>query len=132
LISPVSPMMLIQLMVRMMKLTQKGSMMSSRKPVYSGFASVEKIGGDISHDNAEKNGLKRDADRADQNLGVKEIFEKLGVIAELKGRDVRPAGGAQPEAVDDDEAYRYDQRRKTALMDGASSRPMVSKICQIS
>jgi hypothetical protein len=46
---------------------------------------------------------KGDADRTDENFGVEEIFEELGVIAELEGRDVRPAGGAQPEAVDHDE-----------------------------
>jgi hypothetical protein len=75
----------------------------------AGCASVEKVGGDISHDNAEENGLKGDADRTDQNLGIKEIFKELGVISELKGRDVGPAWRTQPKTVDDDKTYRYDQ-----------------------
>ena len=73
------------------------------------FAAVEKIGGNISQDNSENDGLKGDANRSNEDSGIEKIFEEFGVIAELKGGDVRSAGGAQPEAVNDDEADRYDQ-----------------------
>jgi hypothetical protein len=38
-----------------------------------------------------------------------------------KAGNVRSAGRAQPEAVDNDKTDRYDQKKKTALIDGASS-----------
>ncbi len=44
------------------------------------FAAVEKIGGDISHENAENDGLKGDANRSYENFRVEEIFEEFGVI----------------------------------------------------
>jgi len=74
------------------------------------FAAVEKIGGDISHENAENDRLKGDANRSNENFRVEEIFEEFGVIAKLEGGDVRSAGGAQPEAVYNDKTNRYDQK----------------------
>ena len=82
------------------------------------FATVEKIGGDISQDKAEKDSFKRDANRADENFGIKEIFEEFGVITELEGGNVRPAWGAQPEAVDNDEANRDYQQQKNRTESG--------------
>jgi len=74
------------------------------------LAAVEKIGGDIAHDHAENDRLERDPNRPDENFGIKEIFEEFGVISELEGRNVRAAGGAQPETVHNHEAHRYDEQ----------------------
>jgi hypothetical protein len=68
------------------------------------FAAVEKIGGNISHDNAKNDRLKGDADRPNENTRVEEIFEEFGVIPKLEGGDVRSARRSQPKAVNDDEA----------------------------
>jgi hypothetical protein len=73
------------------------------------FAAVEKIGGDISHENAENDGLKGNANRSNKDFRVEEIFEEFGIIAELKGGNVGSGWGSQPEAVNDNEAYRDDQ-----------------------
>ena len=66
------------------------------------FAAVEKIGGYITHNQTQEDGFKGDPDRPDENFGVEEVFEELGVIAQLKSWNIRPAGCAQPEAVYDD------------------------------
>ena len=74
------------------------------------FAAIEKIGGDIAHDNAENDGLKGDANRSNENFRIEEILEEFGVIAKLEGGDIRSAGSAQPETVYNDKANRYDQK----------------------
>ena len=87
------------------------------------FAAVEKIGGDISHDNAENDGFKGDANRSNENTRVEEIFEEFGVIAKLEGGDVRSAGGAQPETVYNDKTKRYDQKKKNCAHGRRQQRP---------
>ena len=56
--------------------------------------------------------LKRDADSAEKDFGIKKIFEKLGIITQLKGWDIGTAGGTQPETVDDDKADGDNQQKK--------------------
>ncbi len=75
-------------------------------------AAIEKIGGDITHDNAEKDSLKGDTNGTQKDFWIKEIVEKFGIIAKLESRDVRTARGTEPEAVDDDEANRNDEEQK--------------------
>ena len=76
------------------------------------FAAVEKICGDISHDDAENDGLKGDANRPNENFWIEEILEEFSVIAKLEGGDVRSAGGSQPETLYNDKTNRNNQKQK--------------------
>jgi hypothetical protein len=106
--------MLIQLMVRMMKLIQNGSMMSSiRNGRNLRAGAVEKIGRNIAHHQAEKHAVSTATRRVRNEDGrVKQIFEKFGVVSELKRRNIRPGGRPQPEAVDHDEETGTTSKKK--------------------
>ena len=76
----------------------------------SAGAAVEKIGGNIAHEDADKNSLKRDANGPEEDLGIKKVFKKFSVIAKLKSRDISSTWGAEPEAVDNDKTNRNDEK----------------------
>jgi hypothetical protein len=73
------------------------------------LAAVKEIGGHIAHDDTDDNRFKGNPNRPDENFRIEKVFEKLGVVPQLKGRYIGPAGGAQPEAVNDNETDRYNQ-----------------------
>jgi len=87
------------------------------------FAAIEKIGGNIAHDNTENDGLKGDANRSNENFGIEEIFKEFGVIAELECRNICSAGSTQPEAVYNDKTNRYDQKKKDCTQRRRQQRP---------
>jgi len=60
----------------------------------------------------QKNGFQRDPDGSDQNGRVKKVSKKFGIIPKLKGRNVITGRCPQPKAVDYDETYGDDQKKK--------------------
>ena len=112
-ISPVSPSILIQLMVLMMKADPEREHDEKQEDRFiSSGASIEEICRNIAHYQAQSDSLKRNTDGSDKDGRIEKVSEKLGVITELKSRDVSPRRRSQPETVNHDKAHRNNQQKK--------------------
>ena len=72
----------------------------------SSGASIEEICRNIAHDQAQSDSLKRNTDGSYKDGRIEEVSEKLGIITELKSRDVSPRRRSQPETVNYDKTHR--------------------------
>jgi len=98
-----------------------------------GAALIKKISRNVAHEKTQQDRFQSDSDSPDEHRRVKEISEKLLVVAQLESGNIPADRVSQPKAIDDDKADGHNQEKENRAQRRCKERPGLNALiaCQI-